>query len=70
MKSRRGSGGASGHSCSQTCATKEQSTSCTQDANGISCERSVNGMIVGTCQGMGELECGIEESCCAMFFTK
>jgi hypothetical protein len=49
---------------------KEQSTSCTQDANGISCERSVNGMIVGTCQGMGELECGIEESCCAMFFIK
>jgi hypothetical protein len=65
-----GPGGESECGCSQTCAMKEQSTSCTQGANGIACECSVNGMIVGTCQGMGELECGIAESCCAMFFTK
>ena len=54
--------------CSQTCAMTERTTACTQDANGISCECSVNGAMVGTCQGT-ELECGIEESCCAMFFT-
>lgn len=66
-----GGGGPDGEacSCSQECAMKTYDTACSIDASGSSCECKLNGMVVGTCQGMTSGECSIQDGCCAQFFS-
>lgn len=56
--------------CAQLCQMKEYKTDCIQDAMGINCTCSADGVMLGSCQPMA-LECSVTAGCCAdIFFPK